>query len=446
VKIGRGQVAALLLFASTPALAPSVAWADTVLFEREDPGGLVTLVENDDATLRRILVDGRSISWTGDGADRRAQTPFVLYPGIPKTVFVGGLVNGAPIGAALMNGATHVDVAEANQALAAAIGSFGRLMERDDVVYHPVAPATWFKQTDSHYDLIYLNGGALSLTPDDLTAAKKRLAPGGMVALWIPLGALDAADRRRAISRFMAAFSHVTGWFANLIPQRASLLLTGSVEPLPFDAAKIADRLERLADTGAFLEKGNVGSFLSFFITDRDGLAPLAEAKPSTAQVIWRYPYDEGGFGRSLSAFNLFVGYRAPVTRVVAYSGAEAAFSGRSQLIRAKIIDLGGRADKIEEALDAANAKSPGDPHVAAAYLEQGTGFYRTQVMERAARLLEKARDIAPDEPAIRYILGKTYEAMRRYAEANREFATLDKLAPDYRHPVRIEADRPASE
>src|SRR4029078_3421871 len=65
---------------------------------------------------------------------------------------------------------------------------------------------------------------------------KRHLAPGGVVAQWLPLHAQSLASARMTARTFLEAFPHAQLW----LPSIRDAVLVGSMEPLRLDAPRCA--------------------------------------------------------------------------------------------------------------------------------------------------------------------------------------------------------------
>jgi len=125
--------------------------------------------------------------------------------------------------------------------------------------------------------------------------AKRRLAPGGMVAQWWPLPTQNLDDSRSLVRSFVDAFPYVSAWTTEV----HEVLLVGSMSPMPIDAGRIARRFERPGISMALSEVGidSAAALLATWITDRDGLLdfvagapPVTDDRPRIEVAPWLRP------------------------------------------------------------------------------------------------------------------------------------------------------------
>ena len=461
------------VFCATAAIAviaavfiPTLAYAqvitaksrETTLFEAKTKAGDVTVVKEKDGINIRLAVNGQLKAFTGDGTARRAHYPFLLAPD-PKNALIVGAGSGASVVAALANGVKNVTVVTGGAELwkAASFFNEGAISATPDAKVKAinVDAASWLKKPEGKYDVIITGLASLDtldspemLTVETFQQLRSLLAPGGFVAQWVRLGSVEFPDFQKTMASFFAAFPEATVWSGDINPVNSWVLLLGSEKPLALDAEKVQARLKNLEPMNDMAEGRNVYSFLSFYIAGAKALAPLTENIPvhtderPTLVKKTIDPADEGP--RSSEIFLTLVNYRAPVTdrtsageavkeKLVSY------FKGRSTLLAGRRVAIAGAAEKEIALYDKALENAPEDPHIALSYMALGMAYYRSGLYENAAGLLEKSKKIAPDKPAIRFYLGKTYEKMGHAAKANEEFNAVREYAPEYMERVIIE-------
>jgi spermidine synthase len=123
------------------------------------------------------------------------------------------------------------------------------------------------------------DSGVVSLyTRDFYELALSRLAPGGVVAQWIPLHSQSDAEVKMLVRSFAEAFPHALGF----LPVERDLLLLGSREPLAIDPAQLARRIEAPPVRASLAAIGfdSAASLLAPAILDRAGLLGFAGDAP----------------------------------------------------------------------------------------------------------------------------------------------------------------------
>ena len=123
------------------------------------------------------------------------------------------------------------------------------------------------------------DSGVVSLyTRDFYGLALSRLAPGGIVAQWIPLHSQSEAEVKMLVRTFAEAFPHVLGF----LPVERDLLLLGSRESLAVDPVRLARRVAAPGVRGSLAAIGFDGaaSLLAPAVLDRQGLLAFAGDAP----------------------------------------------------------------------------------------------------------------------------------------------------------------------
>ena len=108
-------------------------------------------------------------------------------------------------------------------------------------------------------------------------ACLRRLAPGGVVAQWLPLHSQSLESARMTARTFAAAFPNAQLW----LPSVRDAVLVGSAGPLSLDPARLrrawTEPRTRANLSAAYLESPE--AFLGTFLLDRDGLLRWAEGE-----------------------------------------------------------------------------------------------------------------------------------------------------------------------
>ena len=123
------------------------------------------------------------------------------------------------------------------------------------------------------------DSGVVSLyTRDFYELALSRLAPGGVVAQWIPLHSQSDAEVKMLVRTFAEAFPHALGF----LPVERDLLLLGAREPLAIDPAHVARCVAdpRVRASLAAIGFDGPAALLAPAILDRQGLLRFAGDAP----------------------------------------------------------------------------------------------------------------------------------------------------------------------
>ncbi len=146
------------------------------------------------------------------------------------------------------------------------------------------------------WDLITLepppprDSGVVSLyTSDFYELALSRLAPGGVVAQWIPLHSQSAAEVRMLIRTFADAFPSALG----ILAVERDLILLGARDPLAIDPGEIVRRAgpPTVRESLAAIGFEDLASLLAPVVLDRDGLLRFAGDAPSVTDDLPRVEY-----------------------------------------------------------------------------------------------------------------------------------------------------------
>ena len=143
-------------------------------------------------------------------------------------------------------------------------------------------------RSDERYDVITLeppppsaNGVANLYSTEFYQLAKRRLAPKGLFAQWLPIATQNEEETRSLVRSFLDAFPYATLWSTEL----HEMLLVGSESPIRLDAKTIVSRFAG-DDVTASLKAVGVTSpaaALATWMMGREGLeAFTAGEKPVT--------------------------------------------------------------------------------------------------------------------------------------------------------------------
>lgn len=283
-----------------------------LVFYDESRGGTVAIVERGEGEqrFRRLYIQG--VSNSGDAMPSlrymrlQALLPLVVHAGEPRSALVIGYGTGITAGAlSRYPGLERRVVAE----LLPGVLRAGALFKGSyDAAADPGLDRRLrdgrreLLTSQERYDLITLEppppsaAGVVNLYSQDFyELAATRLNPQGVVAQWLPLPTQNLDDTRALVASFIAVFPHATLWTTEL----HEMLLVGSLQPMPLDAARIAGRMadprlrQALADVGV----GSPAALLATWVTDREGLArfagqtpPVTDDRPAIEYAAWVRP------------------------------------------------------------------------------------------------------------------------------------------------------------
>ena len=215
--------------------------------EARDATFVVTGYESKEAgAYQQLLVNGRSYANNAPPGRRYMATlghlPALLHPD-PHSALVACIGTGTTIGALTLHPSLRtikgVDLSQAVFDVAPLFEPINHHFQRQPQVEAIAADARHYLLTrDSAFDIITFeppppqDAGIVNLYSREFyQLAKRRLAPGGMVAQWVPLDLSREALPRMMIGTMMAEFPHVSLW----IPSRMEGVVIGSMEPLRID-------------------------------------------------------------------------------------------------------------------------------------------------------------------------------------------------------------------
>jgi spermidine synthase len=267
-------------------------------FYEEGAGGAVAVLAQATPAgeFRRLYISGVSNSGDSLASLRymrlQALLPLIIHSGQPRSAMVIALGTGITCGALLadnsLNRRSCVELLpEVISAAERFSGNFH--VTRDPRVEIRVADGRHeLLRRNESWDLITLEppppsaAGVVNLYSSEFyELARRRLAPGGMVAQWWPLPTQNLEDSQSLVRSFVDVFPYVTVWTTEV----HEMLLVGSMQPMPIDVSRVR---ERFADPDIMAALSAVGidspaALLATWVTDRNGLlAFVGEALPVT--------------------------------------------------------------------------------------------------------------------------------------------------------------------
>ena len=319
VRASIAVLAALALLA-LPALAPlhHVGPTERLVFYKEGRLSTVSVVE-DASGLRKLYIDKIAVAGTDPVllTDQKslAHIPMLLRPRATRALTVGFGSGGASWSFTRYSRLEKVDcveidptVFEAAPHLAAS--HHGVLSQpRFHVVLEDAR--SYLAATQQNYDIIstdctdlrYKSNASL-YTREYFTLCRRRLNPGGLVAVWLPLGGLTTDDLRVALSTFVSVFPHASLWYMNNVPAHYALLV-GTDDDVTFDAREVAEQLRETAVYDDLAEIGLADRWKLFasFVTSGAGVGRLAaNARVNTDdRPILEFSVPRNGFRGSIA-------------------------------------------------------------------------------------------------------------------------------------------------
>lgn len=273
-----------------------LAWLDPTRGERlaaawHGGHGIVTVVDSPRGRVLK-LDNAYSLGGTLDGLEReriQARLPLLLHPRARSAFFLG-LGAGITAGEAVRHPLSRIVVCElVPEVVEAARGFFAREAnglfddprvevivgdgrqvlatrgERFDVIVGDLF-VPWHAGTGSLY------------TREHFEAVRRRLAPGGLFAQWLPLYQLARREFELIARTMLAVFPHVALWRGDFYAARPIVALVGSNEPLALDPAAVVERARALApDLAPHLA---LAAFLPFYAGNLGEARDLLPAGP----------------------------------------------------------------------------------------------------------------------------------------------------------------------
>ena len=204
---------------------------------------------------KRLFVDGIAVAGTDliMSTDQKtlAHLPVLLHPR-PRSVLTVGFGSGGTSYSLLLHPDLQVDCAEISPAVIRAAGYLTEanhgLLEHPSPRYrlHLEDARRFLATTGRKFDIIandctdlaYKSDASL-YTRDFFELIRRRLAPGGIAAAWIPLrGQSPYRVMKTVLQTFAEVFPSVSLWVFDAHPVHFGILL-GSAEPLTVDMARI---------------------------------------------------------------------------------------------------------------------------------------------------------------------------------------------------------------
>jgi len=258
-----GGGALVIGLAANPLALPLArrAGGERVLDERSGAAGTVAVVERDGARLLRL--DGHyALGGTGELVHeaRQGHVPLLLHARPRRVAFVG-TATGITAGAALDHDVEAITLVEIVPEVAAAGAAHFAGENRgvyDSERSHVVVDdaRNYWRHTRDRYDVIVADlfvpwqaaTGAL-YAREHFQAMRDRLAPGGLVAQWLPIYQLSAAELRTIVATFTDVFPTAAVFRGDFYATFPIVALVGWRDR-PTPAAEVAGAVRRLAARG----------------------------------------------------------------------------------------------------------------------------------------------------------------------------------------------------
>lgn len=218
--------------------------------------------------------------------------PFFLHPdhARPHRVLVLAFGMGITLGTVVDNGPASVSCVELVPEVLEASRFFApynhNALDSSKVTVHIEDARNFLLATKQKFDLVILDathpqsGDSWMLyTQECYRLAKRALAPGGIVAQWVPLHRLEFLNYLSILRTFLSVFPHVTMWFPL---GRSHTILIATPEEIKIDVAYVRERMRVPAIRRNFelAEIPDEYALLSYFIAAEGRLAQIAFVAP----------------------------------------------------------------------------------------------------------------------------------------------------------------------
>ncbi len=178
--------------------------------------------------------------------------PMLLHPN-PRDVFVIGLGTGVSAAAAARYPAQSIEIADIEGAAREATQQFAaqnRNILADPRVRFLVADGrNALLARDRTFDVIisdpsdvWVAGVGSLFTKEFYDLARARLKPGGVMVQWFHMHSLPPEQMKLIVGTFRSSFPYASLWR----PNRGDVILVGTVDPVPWDLARLRQRIENV--------------------------------------------------------------------------------------------------------------------------------------------------------------------------------------------------------
>ncbi|HEV8336080.1 MAG TPA: fused MFS/spermidine synthase [Candidatus Polarisedimenticolia bacterium] len=405
-------------------------------FLEEGPEGTVTVREGAGGILS-LQINGKTDASTGGDLPTQllaGSLPAVLHAQ-PRTALVIGLASGTTAGVLTGGPARRVDCVEISPAVTRAAALFasvnGGVLENPR--FHLVRGdgRAYLQRVAARYDLIvsqptnpWIAGVTNLFTREFFALARERLAPGGLLTVWIQGYRIDLADFRSAVATFLQVFPEAQLWEESAAGGDYFLIgRRGGAWP-GFEALEKGIGKEQSALSRAGIR--DPADLLARFVAGPAGLRLLARGAPivtddnlrlefSAPRALWRNRLPE-----------LIARLEEVRESAVAVFPPPAAPEGdplRSRLEE----EQSRRASRIRLALSLRQSDYEilGTPEISAA-----AALIRSGRADAALPLLEKARRQAPRAPSLALLEAWIRLSRGEVAAAGRAFHEASDLDP----------------
>lgn len=454
----------------TEAALLDAARSSEILYYKD---GIATTLSVDRQGLYRFYrSNGKTDASTapGDMANQLllGHLPMLVHPA-PRDVFVLGLGTGVSAAAIARYPVASMVIADIEAAARDATRFFeseNRGVLSDPRVRFLVADGrnALLARKDT-YDVIlsdpsdvWVAGVGNLFTQEFYALARSRLRPGGVMVQWFHMHSLPPEDMKLIVATFRSVFPHTAFWR----PNRGDVILLGTVEPTPWDIARLRQRVETVP--GVSQDLLTMGfwqplSIFSAFVLDGDDLSRMlagVQGLHSDNRPVIEYLTPRAGYVDTTAIND--AGVQALQTKALpAIGGFDEArdFDSRAKYLLGFGYASIGRTDPaiqmMEQAIEAPNAEAKFFVGLGNQYRLKGSNGKAIAVYRRAlerdpadteaslqlAELLRAQADDAGAEKVLRTALGVAKDdaalalaAARLLLETGRAAEALPLIAP----------------
>jgi len=258
-------------------------------FHREGRSASVAVVRNSDGSLY-LRINGKTDASSTQDMDTQllvGHLPMLVHPA-PKRVLVVGLATGASAGACATHGVERLDVAEIAPEVAEAEPWFRDanrgVVSRPGVRVLIEDGRTHLEHAGETYDVVvsqptnpWIAGVSDLFTVEYFRSCRERLAPGGVVAVWVQAYRLRTEDFRLVLRTVRSVFPNAVVFEPS---PWADYCIVATREDAQDPVALLAARPWPAGEAAASLESAGVPgreAALATLFLDREGCAAAAE-------------------------------------------------------------------------------------------------------------------------------------------------------------------------
>jgi spermidine synthase/tetratricopeptide (TPR) repeat protein/MFS family permease len=475
----------------------------TIYYYKEGVSGTIGVVEGRSTygTQRVLIVNGKADASSSVDLPTQVllgQVPMMLHPQA-DTALVIGFGSGVTVGSMLTHPVQHVQCVEIAPEVIEASLFF------DDVNHRPLSDRrsklaiddalSFLKLSATRYDVIvsepsnpWIAGIGNLYTAEFWQLCRQRMRPGGLMVQWVQLYETNDEIVQMIIRTFQSVFPHISMW-QSLV---GDVLLVGSLQEVPLDQQRLAQRLEQPAVQSdlARIEIRDVATFLSLHMIGNERLREYALAGPLNTEKLPLLEYaapralfmnqgvgtlarfDERFLPAVSSAWLTQRSAHQPLTaqerlniaryhssssrghRILAYGMLKEYVNARPQDVDAlvqlaAICEQLGRREEQVELLKRAAGLRPRDPDVLGAYARAKFLSDRAVASNYAATDNEDIKEILrrcirltnDTDHYYRVLLGDVHYAKGEYADAAAEYRAAIELMTSDEDDPRIRMD-----